>query len=84
MRAVLSTLALVSLLGAATPALADSGSPGSVQRAVMAARAFGVVGVNEIQFYDNKWEIEGRDVGGRSINMDVDALTGAVLKIDRD
>jgi acid phosphatase class B len=84
MRTVLSALAVVSLLGAATPAFADAGSTGSIHRAIEAARAAGVVGVNEIQFYDGKWEIEGRDPRGRTVNVDVDAITGAVLKIDRD
>jgi hypothetical protein len=83
-RNVLAALAVVSLLGLATPALADAGSAGSIQLAVSAAYASGVVGFNEIQFFDGKWEIEGRDPRGRTVNIDVDALTGAVLKIDRD
>ena len=36
-----------------------------------------------IQFSDGKWEIEGRDPRGKTINMDVDAMTGAVMKVDR-
>jgi hypothetical protein len=83
-RIALSALAVVSLLGLATPALADSGAAGSIQRAIATAYASGVIGFNEIQFSDGKWEIEGRDPRGRTVNMDVDALTGAVLKIDRD
>ncbi len=84
MRTTLAALAVVSLLAAATTALADAGSGGSIQRAIVTARAFGVVGFNQIQFSDGKWEIEGRDPRGRSINMDVDALTGAVIRMDRD
>jgi len=84
MRTFLSALAIASSIGIATPALADSGSGGSIQRAVETARAFGVIGFNEIQFFDGKWEIEGRDPRGRTVRIDVDALTGAVLKLDRD
>ncbi len=83
MRTCLSALAIASFLGIATPALADFGSGDSIQRAVMTARTFGVVGFNEIQYYDGKWEIEGRDPRGKTVHIDVDALTGAVLKINR-
>jgi len=82
-RALLSALALASLLGIATPALADVGSGSSILRAVDTARAFGVVGFNEIQYYDGKWEIEGRDPRGKTVHMDIDAMTGAVLKVSR-
>jgi len=84
MRTVLSAIAIASFIALAAPALADSGSGGSVQRAVSTARAFGMIGFNQIQFYDGKWEIEGRDPRGKSMRMDVDARTGAVLKLDRD
>ena len=83
MRKCLSALAIVSFLGVATPALADFGSGDSIQRAVMTARTFGMVGFNGIQYYDGKWEIEGRDPRGKTIHVDVDAMTGAVLKINR-
>jgi hypothetical protein len=43
-----------------------------------------MVGFKEIQFSDGKWEIEGRDPRGKTINMVVDALTGAVLRFNRD
>lgn len=86
MRKALPALALVSLLGVATPipALADAGAAGSAQRAIDVARGFGVIGINEIQFFDGKWEIEGRDPRGKTVRMDVDALTGGVIRVDRD
>jgi hypothetical protein len=83
MRARLLTVAIVSLLGVATPAFADSGSGASLERALLAARDFGVIGFSEIQYYDGKWEIEGRDPRGKAVNIDVDALSGAVVKADR-
>ena len=84
MRKILSTLAITSVLGIAAPALADVGSGGSIQRALMTAQSVGVVGFNEIQYYDGKWEIEGRDPRGKTIYVYVDAMTGDVIKINRD
>lgn len=81
MRKILSALALASLVGLATPALADYGAPGSMQRALLVADDFGVVGINEVQYYDGRWQIHGRDPQGRGIQIDVDALTGAVVKV---
>jgi hypothetical protein len=83
MRSCLSALAIASLLSFATPALADAGSGGSLERALFVARDFGVIGFSEIQYYDGKWEIEGRDVRGKSISLYVDALTGAVSNVNR-
>jgi hypothetical protein len=79
----LATLALVSSFGLTAPALADVGPGGSLQQAIAIARDFGVVGFQQVQYYDGKWEIEGRDPRGKTINMDVDAMTGAVMKVDR-
>jgi hypothetical protein len=84
LRTFLSAVAIASLIGFAGPALADFAPGGSIHRAVETARSFGVVGFNEIQYFDGKWEIQGRDVRGKDIHMDVDAITGAVVKIDRD
>jgi hypothetical protein len=88
-RTSLSALAVVAVLGLVTPALtapalADAGSGRSIYRALDVARSSGMVGFKEIQFSDGKWEIEGRDPRGKTINMVVDALTGAVLRFNRD
>jgi hypothetical protein len=83
MRKYLSAIAIASLLGLATPALADAGSGGSLQRALLVARDLGVIGISEVQYYDGRWEIEGRDPRGKNVNMHIDALTGAVVKVDR-
>lgn len=83
MRTLLPALALASLIGLATPAFADYGAPGSAQHAILAAGAYGIVGISEIQLYDGKWEVEGRDPAGRSLTVYVDALTGAVVNVER-
>ena len=83
MRRYLAATAIAALLGLATPAFADSGSGASLERALFAARDLGVIGFSEIQYYDGKWEIDGRDPRGKSIHLDVDALSGAVTNVDR-
>ncbi len=82
--AVVTTLG-VSALSLPTSAAADepSGSIISMQQALFVANRIGVVGVNEIQFDDGRWEIEGRDPAGRTINVNVDGRTGEVLNVDR-
>ena len=81
MRATLTALAVASLIGAATPALADYGAPGSAQRAVFAAGAYGIVGISEVQYDNGRWQVQGRDPAGRNLTVYVDALTGAVTKV---
>ena len=38
----------------------------------------------DVERQRGKWEIEGRDPRGKTMNMVIDALTGAVLRLDRD
>ena len=83
-RTFLAAVAVISILTMTTPAQADAGSGPSAYRALDIARSFGMVGFKEIQFFDGKWEIEGRDPRGKTMNMVIDALTGAVLRLDRD
>lgn len=59
------------------------GSLISMQRAVMIANGIGLVSVNEIQFDDGKWDIEGRDPYGRSLTVDIDGRTGQIVRVDR-
>ncbi|WP_315836883.1 PepSY domain-containing protein [Bradyrhizobium prioriisuperbiae] len=81
--AVVTTLG-ISTLTLPTPAAADSsGSIISMQQAIYVANRIGVIGVNEIQFDDGRWHIEGRDPAGRTINVNVDGRTGEILNVDR-
>lgn len=59
------------------------GSLISMQRAVAIANSIGLVSVNEIQFDDGKWDIEGRDPYGRSLTVDIDGRTGQIVRVDR-
>jgi len=86
MAAMIAIPFLVGLVsGAPLAARADDigGSLISMQRAVLIANGIGLVRVNEIQFDDGKWNIEGRDPYGRSITIDVNARTEEVLRVDR-
>jgi hypothetical protein len=84
MRNYIVSLATAVALGAATPAMAyDSGSLLSMQDALAVATDIGLVTVSDTEFAGNEWQIEGRDISGRYMEVDVDATTGAVLNVDR-
>ena len=72
-------------LGLALPAL-----PAGAQKSVTVedvrtiALDKGIVEIKEIELDDGVWEVEGWDPDGRKVEMDVDARTGAVIKIRQD
>jgi hypothetical protein len=77
-------LPTVMALGIAAPAMAyDSGGLISMQQALAVANEIGLIAVSHTQFAGDEWQIEGRDVSGRYIEVDVDAGTGEVLNVDR-
>ena len=76
-------IAAVSL-GAVTPAMAyDTGSLLSMDEALAVATDIGLASVSDAEFAGYEWQIEGRDISGRYIEVDVDATTGEVLNVDR-
>ncbi|MCA1455619.1 PepSY domain-containing protein [Bradyrhizobium sp. BRP22] len=80
---ILATVAVMTL-GIATQARAyDSGDLISMQRALAIATDLGIVTVSDAEFAGYEWQIEGRDIEGRYMEVDVDARTGAVLNVDR-
>ena len=71
-------------LGSAAPAMAyDTGDQVSMQAALDTATDLGVVTVSETNFLGDEWQIEGRDIRGRWMEVDVDARTGDVRNVDR-
>jgi uncharacterized membrane protein YkoI len=40
--------------------------------------------VEEVDRDDGKWEVEGKDASGREIEVDIDARSGKVVKVERD
>jgi hypothetical protein len=84
MRTHILAIAAVVALGIATPAAAyDSGGLISMQRALGVATDIGLVTVSHTQFAGDEWQIQGRDISGRYMEVDVDAATGEVLNVDR-
>jgi hypothetical protein len=74
----------VAMLGGATSAMAyDSGGLISMQAALGVATDLGLATVSHTQFAGDEWQIEGRDLSGRYMEVDVDAATGEVLNVDR-
>jgi hypothetical protein len=94
-KVMLPALAAVAI---ATPALAADYIPGqryvteapvvrvgpvTLQEALVVATQIGVVTVSNTNFDGDQWEIEGRDLNGKWIEVDVDARTGEVRDVDR-
>ena len=84
MRKYIMPIVAIVALGMATPAMAyDSGDLISMQAALRVATGLGLVTVSHTQFAGDEWQIEGRDLSGRYMEVDVDAITGAVRNVDR-
>ncbi|HEV7260916.1 MAG TPA: PepSY domain-containing protein [Bosea sp. (in: a-proteobacteria)] len=76
-----------SLLHAQTqlPTPIRPGEPAiSLDDARRIAKEHGLVRVEEIKLDDGKWEIEGRDSTGATIEIDLNATDGTVMKMQRD
>jgi hypothetical protein len=57
--------------------------PLPVQAAIDIANGVGLVSVSSTDKWFNEWQIEGRDVTGSYMEVDVDARTGAIVNVDR-
>ncbi len=79
-------LVAIALLFASAPAKADDcrGAAVSAAQAIEIAKANGLSRVKELECDDGKWEVEGWNVAGREMEVDVDSRTGRVLDIDYD
>ena len=84
MRRYIMPIVAVVALGIAKSAMAyDSGDLISMQEALRVATDLGLVTVSHTEFAGDEWQIEGRDMSGRYMEVDVDATTGEVLNVDR-
>ncbi|MDB5656861.1 MAG: hypothetical protein JWQ94_4474 [Tardiphaga sp.] len=93
-QAMLPILATIAI-GAATPVLAADVvvnppymtqapvGPVTLQEALVVATGIGVVTVSNTNYTGDEWEIEGRDINGKWIEVDVDSRTGEVQNVDR-
>jgi hypothetical protein len=84
MRKFILPIVAALALGTAAPAIAyDTGGLNSMQAALDVATDLGLVTVSHTQFAGDEWQIEGRDVTGRYMEVDVDVTTGEVLHVQR-
>jgi Peptidase propeptide and YPEB domain len=84
MRKYIIPIIAVAAVGLAEPAMAyDSGNLMSMQAALGVATDLGLATVSHTQFAGDEWQIQGRDISGRWMEVDVDAATGEVLNVDR-
>jgi hypothetical protein len=72
---------LILSFALAMPVLAG---PVTIEDARAMAFDKGIVKIEEIELDDGIWEIEGYDQRGQEIEMDVDAASGAIVKLKRD
>jgi hypothetical protein len=84
MRKYVMPILAVAVLGLATPAMAyDTGDLISMHAALQIATGLGLTTVSHTQFLGDEWEIQGRDMSGRYIEVYVDANTGDVRGVNR-
>jgi hypothetical protein len=57
--------------------------PLPVQAAIDIANGVGLVSVSSTDKWFNEWQVEGHDITGRYMEVDVDARTGAIVNVDR-
>ncbi len=88
----LSALALAGFLALAAPlpgqaqaVLVPGGTIVSIEEARDIALDYGIDRIEfiELNTYTGRWEIEGTDVADRDVDMEIDANTGAVIRIER-
>jgi len=44
----------------------------------------GIVKIEEVELDDGIWEVEGHDASGHEIEMEVEAASGKITKLERD
>jgi hypothetical protein len=44
----------------------------------------GIIKIEEVELDDGIWEVEGTDASGREIEMKVEALSGQIIKLERN
>src|SRR5262249_61627553 len=71
----------------AAPASAQTVGVASPMVTVSDARdiavANGVLYIRKLEFDDGKWKVEGRDVAGRRVEMEIDPRSGDIAQLER-
>lgn len=97
MRNYLIPAAALAMIGLAAPASAADiayvqepvaqayapAGPIPLQAAVDIANGLGLISVSNTNKWGSEWQIEGYDVAGSYMEVDIDARTGAVVDVDR-
>ena len=79
MRTIPAFLALS--LALAAPA---SAQPVTIEDVRGIAFAKGIVNIEQVELDDGVWEVEGIDASGQEIEMKIEALSGQIIKLERD
>jgi uncharacterized membrane protein YkoI len=79
MRAIPAFLALS--LALAAPA---SAQPVTIEDVRGIAFAKGIVKIEQVELDDGVWEVEGTDASGHEIEMNIEAGSGQIIKLERD
>lgn len=79
-RVSLAALVAAGFILPAGAALADI----AIEDVIRIARENGVAEFRELELDDGRWEVEGRTVDGRRIEVDIAASDGRVIKTERD
>jgi uncharacterized membrane protein YkoI len=79
----IAAAAVLSLFVASTFAQ-PSGGGISMDEARRIALQYGIVKIEDIELDDGNWEIEGRDISGREREIEIDARSGKIIKIETD
>ena len=56
----------------------------SMDEARFIAAQNGLVAIREIEFYDGKWQIWGKDAAARNMKIEINARTGFIEWLNRD
>ncbi len=77
-------LAFLLCLALASPAAAEEVEPVTMGEARDIAHDAGVAEIDEIELDDGVWEIDGRDRKGNDVEIEIDRITGEIVKAKRD
>lgn len=78
--AALATVAIA--LAFTAPAVAQPAATADTARRI--AMSQGMVTIEDIDQTDGVWEVEGQDIDGYDLDIDIDAATGRILAIKTD
>jgi hypothetical protein len=79
--AALVFVSLVSGVAIAQPVIYSPAVSAAEAQDIAASN--GVVALRKLELDDGKWKIEGRDVSGARVEMKIDPISGAIVKLER-